>query len=76
MLWIILCFITALGAIIIAGVEIFRGEPINTYIGYIIAAILSHAFTIGGSVNTSTQLGQTVPKEFFGATSTSDKSTQ
>lgn len=56
MLWIILCFITALGALVMAGFEIIRGEPINQYVAYVLVGILSHAFTIGGSVNTSSQL--------------------
>lgn len=56
MLWIILTFIVGLGAVIIAGVEILNGQPLNTFIASILLAVLSHAFTIGGSVNTSSQL--------------------
>lgn len=56
MCWILLTFITGLGAVILAGIEIGQGQGINQYVGAILAAILSHAFTIGGSVNAATQL--------------------
>lgn len=56
LLWIVLTFITGLGAIVIAGIEILSGQGINPYIVNIITGIIAHAFTIGGSVNTSMQL--------------------
>lgn len=56
MLWIILTFLVALGALIVVIQEIVTGQTPNGWAISILASVLSHAFTIGGSVNTSTQI--------------------
>lgn len=56
MLWIILTFLMGLGAIIIAGIEVANNQPVNPIVYGIITSVAAHAFTIGGSVNTSSQL--------------------
>lgn len=56
MLWIILCFMVGLGSLIVFMVEVIQGQTINPYVASILSGIIAHAFTIGGSVNTSSQL--------------------
>ena len=56
MLWIILTFVVGLGAVIVAGIEIVGGRTPDPYVASILTGILAHVFTVGGSVNTSSQL--------------------
>jgi hypothetical protein len=56
MLWIILVFLLGLASIIMLFIEIINNQPVNPYILSMVAGVAAHGFTIGGSINTSTQL--------------------
>lgn len=56
MLWIILTFLLGLGSVIILFYEIVSNQPINPIVFGIIGSISAHLFTIGGSLNTASQL--------------------
>ena len=76
MLWIILCFTAGLGAIIIAGIEIINGQTVSPYVASVLSGIIAHAFTIGGSINTSTQLENVQDKAMSAAQSIQNASSQ
>lgn len=56
MLWIILVFIVGCVSVAVLAVEILKGETPNPFLMNIVTGIIVHVSTIGGSVNTSTQL--------------------
>lgn len=56
MLWIILTFIVGLSSVVVAGIEIVNGKSIDPYIASILAGIIAHVFTVGGSVNAVSQM--------------------
>lgn len=56
MLWIILLFMLGLGSILMLFLEIAQGQSPNPFVLSIVSGVAAHGFTIGGSVNTSSQL--------------------
>jgi len=57
MLWIILTFILALGAIVIFFMQINGGQTPNPLVVSILSGILGHAFTVGGTILNAPHIG-------------------